>query len=173
MKRIVTFLVAAWLLLLSGCSSGQKTLAAQDIDFVFSCKIDVTSPSGNLTCSFDRAGRQSAAIAVLSGNGSGLKWYWNGDGFRQTYFGLSAGSETCVLPEKSFASTLVKALDCAEQPGTLDSVGENAFSGSINGCAFTITADGNTGKIRTLSVPDRSLTVTFHDFSKPALQTLT
>lgn len=171
MRRILLASLMMSLLLLFGCSSGGKTLQAQDIDFTFSCKIDVTCPTGNPICSFNRAGQKNASIEVLSGSGKGLKWYWSGDGFTQTYYNLSAKSDNCVLPEGSFASLLVKMLDCAEKPGTLESTGNNVFSGSLNGCNFTLTADGNTGNIQTLSVPDWNVTVKFHDFEGESLET--
>lgn len=167
MKRIRIFLLIASFMLLPGCS-GQKALTAQDIDFVFSCKADVVSPNGNFTCAVNRAGRRDASVAILSGSGSGLKWDWNGNGFHLTYLGLSAESEACTLPDKSFASTLVDALDCAEQPDALKSVGDNVFSGSMDGSSFTVTADGNTGEMRTLSVPSRGLTATFRNFGEPS-----
>lgn len=167
MKRICAIFFLACFLLLSGCSSGGKALNAEDIDFVFSCKIDVASQDGNYTCAFERAGRRDATVEILSGSGKGLKWYWSGNGFHQTYLGLSAENEICVLPDKSFASTLVNALDCAEQPGTLKSTGNNTFSGSMDGGSFTITADGGTGEIRNFSMSDRNLKITFHDFKEP------
>ncbi len=168
MKRMRILALLVCFFLVPGCS-GHKTVTAENIDYVFSCKIDVVSRNGNFICSFDRTGRRDASVEVLSGSGKGLKWNWNGDGFRQSYLGLSAESETCVLPKKSFASTLVDALDCAEQPGALKNAGDNVFSGSMDGGSYTIAADGSTGKIRTLSVPDCDLTVTFRDF-EPALK---
>lgn len=168
MKRVCILFLLACLLLPAGCSAGGKTLTPKGIDFVFSCKIDVVSRDGNFTCALDREGKRDASVAILSGNGEGLKWYWNGNGFRQTYRGLSVESESCVLPEKSFASALVDALDSAEQPGALKASGGNVFSGSMGGGTFTIAADGSAGKIRTLSMPNRGLTVTFRDYAEPA-----
>ncbi len=167
MKRIIIFLLLFCSLFLSACS-GEKCITAKDIDFVFSCKIDVVSQNEKYICSFRRTGCRNASAEVLSGNGKGLKWLWNGNGFSQNYLGLLAENETCVLPQKSFASTLVDALDCAEKPEALKSAGNNVFSGSIDGGTFTITVDGNTGEIRSLCMPDRDLAVTFHDFSETA-----
>lgn len=165
MKRIVIFLLLFCSLFLSACS-GEKRITAKDIDFVFSCKIDVVSQNEKYTCEFYRTGCQDASVEVLSGNGKGLKWIWNGNGFNQNYLGLSAENKTCVLPDKSFASTLVDALDSAEKPEALKSAGNNVFSSNINGGTFTITVDGNTGEIRSLVMPNRSLTITFRDFSE-------
>lgn len=168
MKRIRFFALFACFLLFSGCSAGEKTLSPKEIDFVFSCKIDVVSRDGSFTCSMNRAGKRDASVTILSGNGEGLSWRWSGNAFRQAYRGLAVESETCVLPEKSFAAALVEALDSAEQPGTLAQTGKNFFSGSMGGGTFTISADGATGRMKTLAVPERGLTFTFHDYDEPA-----
>lgn len=119
MKKFFLVCLTAFLMLAAGCSSGGKALSAQDIDFTFSCKVDVSSPVGNYSCAFSRAGMENASVEIISGNGNGLKWYWNGGNFNQTYCGLSAGSENCVLPCNSFALMLVKTVDGASQPGAL------------------------------------------------------
>lgn len=172
MRRCLSVcMVILCLVFLFACSSTQREIQAQDINFTFACKIDAACPNGNIVCSFNRAGQKDAAIEILSGSGKGMKWYWSGDGFTQTYQSLSAKSENCVLPECSFASLLVKALDCAEKPNALESSGGNVFSGSMNGCNFTLTVDGSTGNLQTLSVPDWNVTIKFHDFEEKALQT--
>lgn len=154
-----------------GCSAGGKTVRAEDVNYVFSCKADVTCANGTLTCAFRRAGQQDATVEILSGSGKGLKWYWSGDGFTQTYQNLSARSETCVLPEGSFAPFLVEALDYAEKAGTLESRGDNVFTGSLNGRGFSLTVDGKTGNIQNFSAPDWNFEIKFHDFEEPVLQT--
>lgn len=166
--RVLGLLVA--FLLLGGCSSPQKALEAKDIDFTFSCKMDVSCSGENYVCAFERAGRKDASVEILSGKGQGLKWYWNGGGFCQSYRGLSAESETCTLPDGAFAAEVVKALDCAESPNALEKMPDNTFSGTMSGCGFTLTADGGTGRLQTLAVPDWSITVRFHDFREPVLK---
>lgn len=170
MKRAAVFLLTLCLLIFAGCSPGQRQLKAEDINLVFSCKADITTPDGKFTCAVERAGLQSASVEILSGSGAGLKWYWNGDAFRQTYRGLNAESPACVLPEQSFASALVEAFDCAQQPGALERVDGNVFSGSMKDGTFTVSADGGTGNVTELSVPGRNLTASFHDFTEPAFE---
>lgn len=169
MKKFLLVCLTAFLMLAAGCSSGGKALSAQDIDFTFSCKADVSSPAGNYLCAFSRAGMENASVEIVSGNGKGLKWYWNGGNFNQTYCGLSAGSESCVLPCSSFASMLVKTVDGASQPGALKKSGDNVFAGSLNGYNFTLAADGKTGKIQSLDIPTPGFSFRFHDFKEPVL----
>lgn len=171
MRRIILFLLAACVLLLSGCSSGAKPVAAKDIDFVFSCKADVTTSAGNYLCAVSRAGRTDASVEILTGAGSGLKWCWNGSSFCQTYRSLTAESGACTLPKSSFASILVHVLDCAETPGALQDLGGGSFTGHLEDCVFTLAADGRNDKIQSVSVPDWNLKFQFHDYSEPVLKT--
>jgi hypothetical protein len=171
MKRIFAFFLVCCLLAFSGCSAGQKQISPKDLNFDFSCQADVTTPNGNYTCAIERAGLNSVSVEIISGSGAGLKWYWNGDGFRQTYKGLTDESQTCDLPENSFASVIVKILDWAQQSNALESVGDNVFRGNVEGASFAITADGDTGNITQLTVSDLNLTAAFHDFTQPAFET--
>lgn len=171
MRRVFLFLLAACLLFLPGCSSGTKPIAAKDIDFVFSCKADVTTSAGNYLCAVNREGRSDASVEILTGAGSGMKWCWNGNSFCQTYCGLTAESGTCTLQKSSFASILVRVLDCAEIPGALQDLGGGSFSGRLEDCTFTLTADGQSEKIQSVSVPDWDFKAQFHDYSEPALKT--
>ena len=163
MKRFLAFCFAFSFLFLFGCSSGGKTLEPKDLNFIFSCRADATCPSGEFICEFCRSGQEDATVEILSGNGKGLKWYWNGSNFTATYCGLSAQSGTCALPDDSFPALLVAILDCAEKPGALAADGQNTFSGSLKGCEFQLTANGKTGIPETLSVPDRELKVSFQN----------
>lgn len=172
MKRIFAALLVCCLLSLSGCSAAQKQLKPDDLNYVFSCQADITTPNGSYTCAIERAGLHSASVEILSGSGTGLKWYWNGDGFRQTYEGMTDESPACDLPDNSFASLIVNALDCAQQPNALESAGGNVFRGSMEGNSFAVTADGNTGNITQLTVSDLNITAVFRNFTKPAFESV-
>ena len=172
MKRIFAALLVCCLLLFSGCSAAQKQLKPEDLNFVFSCQADITTQNGSYTCAIERAGLHSVSVEVLSENGTGLKWYWNGDGFRQTYQGMTEESPTCDLPDNSFASLIVNVLDCAQQPNALESAGGNVFRGNLKGNSFAISADGNTGNIIQLTVSDYNITAAFRNFTKPAFESV-
>ncbi len=164
---------ALCLLFFCGCSAG-KAFKAEDLDFTFSCEADIACGGQKYTCAVRREGPGSASVEIVSGGPAGLAWYWNGDGFSQTYEGLSDESETENLPEGSFASLLVRTLDGAERTGALTSSGKNEFTGSAEGCAFSLTADPGTGLPLTLSVPSWDLEVRFYNFDEktPATQAL-
>ena len=168
MRRLVAACAAVLLLLSSGCSAEPK-IQPNEIDFVFACKADVSAAGQNFTVELNRGGLQNATVKIVSGSGSGLAWYWNGQNFTQTYQGLSAESGGCVLPKGAFAPVLVDVLDEAEKTDALTRVGGNVFSGSCSDGGYTLTADGSTGCITQLSVPGWNLSAKLYGYDRPAL----
>lgn len=156
------WLLIVFVLLLPGCS--KQNIQTEDIVFAFTCKIDVESDCGGMTCSFTRAGPQNANIGILSGDAEGLDYDWNGDGFTVAYGGLSVKDGSCVLPDTSFASLLVGSLDRAQQDGALTKSRGGEFSGRSGGFDFLLKADVSTGRITELSVPEKSLKVKFYEY---------
>lgn len=171
MRRFWVASAAVFFLLLCGCSIGEPKIRPEDIDFVFSCKADVSAGGQSFTVELNRAGPLNATVKIVSGSGSGLAWYWNGQNFAQTYQGLSAESDRCVLPQGSFASALVDTLDEAEKQGSLTRVGGNVFSGSSKDGDFTLTADGSTGSITKIEVPGWNVSASLYGYDRPALST--
>jgi hypothetical protein len=165
MRRfLAAALAVAYLLCFSGCASGRRGLQAGDLDFTFSCKADIESGGSRFTCAVSRAGKKNASVRVLSGGTAGLAFFWNGDGFAQTYCGLSAKSSSCPLPEGSFARVLVNVLDAAEEPDALEKTESGKFSGKAENMDFTLTAGEKTGLIETVSVPDWQFTAKLYDY---------
>lgn len=171
MRRILAAAAAGLLVLLCGCSANEPKIQPKDIDFVFSCKADVSAGGQNFTVELNRGGPQNATVKIVSGSGSGLAWYWNGQNFTQTYQGLSAESGRCVLPQGAFASVLVDTLDEAEKTETLTRVGGNVFSGSSKDGDYTLTADGSTGDITQIAVPGWNISVKLYSYDQPTLST--
>ncbi len=162
---------AVLFLILFGCSIGEPKIQPKDIDFVFSCKADVSAGGQSFTVELNRAGPMNATVKVVSGSGSGLAWYWNGQSFAQTYQGLSAESGKCVFPQGAFASVLVDALDEAGKQDALTRVGGNVFSGSCEDGDYTLTADGSTGDITQISVPGWKISAKLYGYDQPTLST--
>ncbi|MVB10646.1 hypothetical protein CAFE_13420 [Caprobacter fermentans] len=167
MRRNMIAAAAALCLLLGGCAKSR--IGVEDLDFQLDCKANVHYSGGSVTCSFQRLGPENAALEILSGGPEGLCWNWNGDGFTATFQGLAAGGKDCVLPQDSFAAVMVHTLDQAEKPGSLIPTHDNEFSGNA-GYDYTLTADPETGKIKTLSVPDCNVTVDFYDYAEKTIE---
>ena len=170
MRRIPAALAAVFFLFLCACSGGPK-IRPEDIDFVFSCKADVSAAGQSFTVELNRGGPQNATVKIVSGSGSGLAWYWNGQNFTQTYQGLSAESSQCVLPQGAFASVLVDTLDDAEKQGALTRAGGNVFSGTSEDGDYTLTADGSTGNITQIAVPGWNISAKLYGYDQPTLST--
>lgn len=169
MRKVCLTAMAFLFLLAAGCSAGRQ-LKAEDLIFTFSCKTDIVCAEESATCSYSRSGMEAAELSVLSGHAQGLGCLWNGDGFSLTYLGLAAQSSACILPDGSYASVLVKTMDAAAQNGALTWTHGCEFSGNAAGYDFTLTADPDTGRIKTLSVPDRDFQATFYDYEQKALE---
>jgi hypothetical protein len=169
MRRVFLIFLSALILLLSACSTGGKRLSTEDLSLAFSCRARVSCRGDDYLCSFIRTGPASASLEILSGNGAGLKYMWVGDGFTETYRGLSAQSGACILPDGAFPRLLKEAIDCAAKPDALMAEGANSFSGVVRGSLFHLEADGNTGMPINLSVPDWEMEAVFSDCVEPAV----
>jgi hypothetical protein len=155
--------VLAVCFLLSGCTG--KKIQAEDLDFQFDCKVDVHCSAGDFTCSFQRTGPKIASLQIISGGAEGLSWNWNGNGFTMLYQDLAVNHENCPLPQDSFACVLVDTLDEAAKRDALTPTHGNEFSGNA-GYDYTLTADLETGKILTLSVPECGVKAEFYDYAQ-------
>ena len=100
-----------------------------------------------------------------------MGYYWSGEGFSVTYAGLEVQSATCTLPQSDFAVILQQTLDYASRSDVLTPGENGAFSGSFDGCDFSLTADAETGQIQTLSIPQKEFTAQFL-YEPPAERTL-
>lgn len=165
MRRIILLLFPVlFLFLFVGCAKPE--LKAEDIDFSFQCKADLTCNGQKTTCAFSRAAPGIATIQLLTGDLSGLTYFWSGEDFSISYSGLTAKSDECVLPETSFASILQQTIDCAEKSGALTKTHGSEFSGSASGFDFTVTVDETSGQIQKVDIPKYSITANLYDYSE-------
>lgn len=169
MRRITFILLPLFLFLflLSGCA--QPESKAEDIDYSFQCKADITSNGQKMTCSFSHSAPGIATVQFLSGDLNGLTYFWSGEDFSVSYSGLTAKSEECVLPQTSFASILQQAVDSAQKSGTLTKTHGNEFSGHASAFDFTVAVDGKTGQIQKIDIPRFGITAVLYDYSELGL----
>jgi hypothetical protein len=168
MRRTTIFFFAI-LIIFSCTSCSSKDIQTADLNFAFHCKADIISEGEKMKCDFNYTAPGIASIQLLSSDLSGLNYYWSGGDFTVSYVGLSAKSEKCVLPEKSFAVILLQTLDYAQQEGALTKQKGSKFSGSLNGAGFTITADSGTGQIQTISIPGKGIQAELYEYTKQGL----
>ena len=165
-RTAAMFLPVLFFLVLTGCV--HQEIKAAEVKFAFQCKANIVCGEQKMTCELARTAPGMASIQILSGDLSGLTYYWSGEDFSVSYSGLAAKSDDCVLPKTSFAVILKQTLDCAAKSGALTRTHENEFSGNWNGCDFTVTID-DTGQIQKISIPQRGITAELYDYSEQGL----
>ncbi len=166
-RMFFSLMPVLFLLLFGGCSQiKQQSLKAEDIDFSFQCKADVTCNGQMTTCILSRPAPGIASIQLSSGDLSGLTYFWSGEDFTISYIGLTAKSEECVLPKIAFASVLQQTVDYAEQSGVLTKTHGNEFSGSAPGYDFTVSVNEDSGQIQKIDVPKYGITANLYDYSE-------
>lgn len=137
--------------------------------FAFHCKANITFADERITCDLSHTAPGMASMQLLSGDLSGLNYYWSGEDFTVSYCGLSAKSDECVLPQTSFALLLLQTLDYAQKGGVLTRTHGDEFSGSLNGIDFTITADNSTGRIQTIAIPRNNIVAELYDYTEQGM----
>ena len=168
MRRIILVLLSTlFLVFFSGCA--QQEQKAEDIDFSFQCKADITFDGQKNTCVFSHSAPGIASVELLSGDLSGLTYFWSGEDFTISYSGLTAKSDECVIPKTSFASVLQQTVDCAQKSGSLTKTHGSEFSGSVGGFDFIIAVDENSGQIQKINVPKYNMVAHFYDYSELGL----
>lgn len=166
MRRIVLILLPL-IFLLSSCA--QPGLKAEDIVFSFQCKADVTWNGQKTACAFSRSAPGIASVQLLSGDLSGLTYFWSGQDFSVSYGDLTSKSDECVLPPTSFASILQQAVDSAATDGVLTKTHGDEFSGSAPGFDFTVTVNEKTCTMQKIDIPRYGLTAELYDYSELGL----
>lgn len=172
MRKAALFLLALFPFLFTACAAAVQPLEPVDLLFTFSCKAEITAGETQVSCEVDRTGPGVLRVSILQpGDLSGMDYYWSGDGFTVAYAGLEAQSAVCTLPQTNFALTLQQTLDYACRVDVLTAGEDNTFTGSFDGCDFSLTADAQTGQIQTLSIPQKSFHAQFF-YDPPAERTL-
>ena len=162
MRRAALFLLPLLACLLSACTAAVQPLEPADLVFHFSCKAEITSGETQVSCEVDRTGPGILRVSIVEPDDlSGMDYYWSGEGFSVAYAGLEAQSDACTLPQNNFAC----------RPDVLTAGQDGVFSGSFDGCDFSLTANAETGQIESLSIPQKEFTAQFL-YDPPAERTL-
>ena len=162
MRKAVLFLLALFPFLLTACATAVQPLKPADLLFTFSCKAKIAVGETQAACEVSRTGPGILRVSVLQPEDiSGMGYYWSGDGFTVSYAGLEAQSAACTLPQSNFALILQQTLDYAGRGDVLTPGESGMFTGSFDGCDFSLTADTETGQIQTLSIPQKDFTAQF------------
>jgi hypothetical protein len=162
-KSIAAIIGILLIFVFSGCA--KQDIKAEEIDFIFNCKANVTFEGQKLTCQLNRTAPEIINIQIISGDLNGLIYDWDGEGFSISYSGITAKSENSVLPKAAFAEIIKQTLDCACKDGALTKTHGNEFAGKYNDMDFTIATDGN-GQISKITIPQRGITAELYEYTE-------
>lgn len=156
-------LLAVGVMGLSGCTPGQSAQPLDSADLVFSmdCPAEIRVGEQTYQGVFRYDPSQIASLTLESPDAlRGWACFWEGDGFRMTYEGLSVQEPECPLPG-GVAVSLVETLNAAQKTDRLLPLGNGVFQGQWQDASFTLTADPKTGAITALSLPRYELEAVF------------
>ncbi len=158
LRRLLSVLLSLCLCL-SLPSCAETRMSQEELLLTFRCRASVAYAGETYDCRIERQGPGVVTVRTPS-----VGYHWQGEFFSQTSAGLESVSETCPLPESCFAVWLVRFLDAMQRSGALTAVSPSSFEGSVEGRAFTVTADPSDGRLETLTVPQLGLSVTFYEY---------
>ena len=148
------------LLIIGGLSACAVTpqVKADNIIFQFTCKAKIKMQDKEYSCCINRSAPQTASITLLAPDTlKGMTYNWNGSNFSMTYQGITAEHDSCVLPETSFSSLMIRVLDAANKTDILKRKSSNEFTGTLDDADFTITVDQSSGYIQQIQFPKYNL----------------
>lgn len=157
MRRLLALMVMLGMLCLPGCT--EKRMTQEELLLSFCCRVSVEYAGETYDCRIERQGP-----GVVTVRTSLIGYHWQGEFFSQTCAGLESVSESCPLPESSFAVQLNRYLDALHKNGSLTAVAPSSFEGSLEGKTYTVEADPETGQLRELTVPQMGFTARFYEY---------
>ena len=141
----------------------QEVRAAQPVTDGFTCAVAIDygelSLKGQLSRMTD--GRLLATFTEPSSL-SGVAISWDGEEMAMELGGLCVPVNADNVPQSALVKSLLGVLTAELVDGEVGHDGVT-YSGEIDGKTYTVTCDETTGFIRTLSVPQDGLEVTFSD----------
>ena len=154
-------LLALPLLLLTGCG---ETNTAPPITDGFSCHATVSyremSIEGALTC-----GKNGLVELSFDQPKSlyGITLRWDGTEMKMVLGDMSLAVPAEKVPQSALLCCLAGVLSADHGDGTITDTGY-VMTGEVDGNAYELVCDPDTGTPRTLSMPEEELIATFTDF---------
>lgn len=144
-KWLIPLLVAVVCVMLCGCEGGlslQKEISPEELQLTFDCPAEIRLGETVYPCRISHDITQRTQI-TLTGEGvlQGMQYERSGDGTAVSYQSLTYEVRETGFPADSCFLVIADVLDYAQSYVNLEAVGDNTFTGSVNGNAFQITAD--------------------------------
>ncbi len=157
---ILTVLISATMLFGCGKSRGD---AAQPVTAGFTCEVSIAYRDMTLKGQLSRV-QDGRLLVTLSEppSLSGMAISWDGKEMAMELGGLRVPVNAENVPQGALVKSLLTVLTAAPAAGEITDEGY-VVQGEADGKAYTIVCAPDTGLIRSLSVPDDGLTVTFNE----------
>lgn len=148
--------------MLFGCGNGRDD-AATPVTAGFTCEVGIAYRGMNLKGQLSRA-QDGCLLVTLSEPPSlgGMAISWDGEEMAMELGGLRVPVNAENVPQGALIKSVLSVLTTEPTDGELTDEGY-MVQGEVDGKAYAIVCAPDTGLIRSLSVPDDELTVTFHD----------
>ncbi len=165
MKRWFMATLALLLLcgMLGGCTSKHPDNTAQPVTVGFSCRTIIQYHELELQAQLSRqeSGKLLLAFSLPKAL-DGVVLGWNGEAMTMELAGMSVTVPTDRVPQGALIQRLLQVLCASPSDGTVTDEGY-VMTGEIDGEAYTLVCDPQTGLPRSLSVPTEELEATFLD----------
>ncbi len=137
--------------------------AAQPVTTGFTCEVSIAYQDMTLKGQLSRVqdGRLLVSLSEPPSL-SGMAISWDGKEMAMELAGLRVPVNAANVPQGALMKSLLTVLTAAPSAGELTDEGY-VVQGEIDGKAYAIVCAPDTGLIRSLSVPDDELTVTFKE----------
>ncbi len=148
--------------MLFGCGKKPDD-AATPVTAGFTCEVGIAYRGMNLKGQLSRA-QDGRLLVTLSEPPSlgGMAISWDGEEMAMELGGLQIPVKAENVPQSALIKSLLSVLTTEPTDGELADEGYTV-QGEVDGKAYTIVCAPDTGLIRSLSVPDDELTVTFNE----------
>lgn len=162
-RLLFTALAAvAFAAMLFGCGKS-RTDAAKPVTAGFTCAVDIAYRDLALKGQLSREQDGRLLVSLTEPPSlSGMAVSWDGEEMAMELGGLRVPVNAENVPQGALIKSLMTVLANAPSNGELTDEGYTV-NGEIDGKAYTIICAPDTGLIRSLSVPDDDLTVTFSE----------
>lgn len=165
MKRricVVLSLCVVCLILFSSCKREEKG-SAKPVVAGFTCGVNITYRALKLNGELTRNADGKLLMTFSEPRSlSGIAISWDGENMAMELGGLSVRVDEAKVPQGALIKSMLRVLTAQPTDGTVTEEGY-VMTGEVEGKAYTLVCEPDTGFLRSLSVPEDELSVTFID----------
>ena len=165
MKRWILSVVAALAvsLLTAGCGIGHPNNTAKPVTDGFTCRTEIQYHELELQAQLSRQDDGKLLLAFsLPKSLNGVVLGWNGSAMTMELGGMSVAVPTERVPQGALVQRLLQVLSATPSAGSVTDEGY-VMTGQVDGDAFTLVCDPQTGLPRSLSLPSEELQADFFE----------